>query len=193
MNDKQVIAQKIIADAHEKAQKTIILAQEKAETIVDEAKKSADEQVKAVVALASREGELLIERRETIARLDAKKHLLSAKQALVARAFSRAEKLLEGLSSEQYLKLIENQLEKFAETGDCVVLSKNACINEGDVLALEVCKQKGLSVKKIGSFGGGIIIEGLKKDVDLTFKSLTKQAEEIYAGEVARKLFGEND
>ncbi len=193
MNEKQVIAQKIIADAHDDAQKIIQNAEKKANDIISQAKAIAKEQIDGAVALAKEEGARYIERRATIARLDGKKYILSAKQTLIKRVFTRAEKMLESLSGEKYLALVNSQLESFAENGDIVILSEKASITENDVLSLLVCKQKSLTVKKCGKFGGGIIIEGSKKDVDLTFKALALQAEEKYAGEVARKLFGENE
>lgn len=193
MNEKQVIAQKIIADAHENAQKITLNAEKKAESVIAQAKAIAKEQIDGAVALAKEEGARHIERRATIARLDGKKHILSAKQTLIKRVFARAEKMLESLPGEKYLALVNSQLESFAENGDTVILSEKACITESDILSLQVCKQRNLAVKKCGKFGGGIIIEGSKKDVDLTFKALALQSEEKYAGEVARKLFGENE
>lgn len=193
MNEKQVIAQKIIADAHENAQKITDLAQEKANALIAEANALAKEQIDGAVANAEKEASLILERRATVARLDGKKHLLSAKQTLIKRVFARAEQMLEQLSGEKYLALINAQLEKYAENGNIVILSKNACLTESDLNALSVCQKLSLTVKKCGDFGGGIIIEGAKKDYDLTFKALCAQAEETYAGEVARKLFGENE
>lgn len=193
MNEKQVIAQKITDDARKSADNTLIAAQKKADDVIEKANIIAKEQIEKAVLQAKSEGELLIERRSTIARLDGKKYILSAKQTLIKRVFSHAEKMLEELSGEKYLALINGQLEKFAKDGDTVILSKNASLTERDILNLQVCKQKNLTVKKCGNFGGGIIIENAKTDVDLTFKALALQSEEKYAGEIARKLFGENE
>ena len=52
MNEKQVIAQKIIADAHENAQKIALDAEKKAESVIAQAKAIAKEQIDGAVALA---------------------------------------------------------------------------------------------------------------------------------------------
>lgn len=193
MDQKEIIAQKIIEDASLRAQKSIDEANAQASALVQEAEKQASEQIQSAIAVAKEDGEKLIERRNTIARLDAKKQILVAKQALINQVFDRATALLEGMNKQDYLALLVKQIEKYAESGDKILLSVKAPLSKEDLEQSPVCQKLGLLVEKQGNFSGGIIIVGAKKDMDLTFTSIVKSQQEELAGEIARKLFGENE
>ena len=193
MDQKEVIAQKIIEDATLRAQKSIDEANLLASELVIEAQKQANEQIENAKVVAKEEGEKLIERRNTIARLDAKQQILVAKQALINQVFERAKTLLEGMDKSDYLALLVKQIEKYAESGDKILLSAKAPLSKEELEQTPVCQRLGLLVEKQGNFSGGIIIVGAKKDMDLTFTSIVKSQQEELAGEIARKLFGENE
>ena len=193
MDQKEIIAQKIIEDASLRAQKSIDEANAQASALVQEAEKQANEQIQSAIEVAKEDGEKLIERRNTIARLDAKKQILVAKQALINQVFDRATALLEGMNKQDYLALLVKQIEKYAESGDKILLSVKAPLSKEELEQSPVCQKLGLIVEKQGNFSGGIIIVGAKKDMDLTFTSIVKSQQEELAGEIARKLFGENE
>ena len=193
MDQKEIIAQKIIEDASLRAQKSIDEANAQASALVQEAEKQANEQIQSAIDVAKEDGEKLIERRNTIARLDAKKQILVAKQALINQVFDRATALLEGMNKQDYLALLVKQIEKYAESGDKILLSVKAPLSKEELEQSPVCQKLGLLVEKQGNFSGGIIIVGAKKDMDLTFTSIVKSQQEELAGEIARKLFGENE
>ena len=193
MDQKEIIAQKIIEDASLRAQKSIDEANAQASALVQEAEKQANEQIQSAIEVAKEDGEKLIERRNTIARLDAKKQILVAKQALINQVFDRATALLEGMNKQDYLALLVKQIEKYAESGDKILLSVKAPLSKEELEQSPVCQKLGLLVEKQGNFSGGIIIVGAKKDMDLTFTSIVKSQQEELAGEIARKLFGENE
>ena len=193
MDQKEIIAQKIIEDASLRAQKSIDEANAQASALVQEAEKQANEQILSAINVAKEDGEKLIERRNTIARLDAKKQILVAKQALINQVFDRATALLEGMNKQDYFALLVKQIEKYAESGDKILLSVKAPLSKEDLEQSPVCQKLGLLVEKQGNFSGGIIIVGAKKDMDLTFTSIVKSQQEELAGEIARKLFGENE
>ena len=184
---------KLIEDASLRAQKSIDEANAQASALVQEAEKQANEQIQSAINVAKEDGEKLIERRNTIARLDAKKQILVAKQALINQVFDRATALLEGMNKQDYLALLVKQIEKYAESGDKILLSVKAPLSKEELEQSPVCQKLGLLVEKQGNFSGGIIIVGAKKDMDLTFTSIVKSQQEELAGEIARKLFGENE
>lgn len=193
MDQKDIIAQKIIEDATLGAQKITDSAKVQADEVILEAQKLAEEQIRNAESVAKVEGEKLIERRNTIARLDAKKQILVAKQSLIDQVFDRARVLLESMDEERYLNFLLKQIEKYAENGDKILLSSSAPISAEKLEGAPVCSKLGVKVQKEGNFSGGIIIVGAKKDMDLTFDSIVKGQKEELAGEVARKLFGENE
>lgn len=193
MNENQAILEKIISDANDYAKKTIEQAEKNAELMVEEQKKAAEEMINKRIEEAVREGEMIVDRRRTIAVLDGKKNVLAAKQAIVSRVYELAEKKLCETSAEKYLLFVEKNIEKYAEEGDVIVLSENAPFAAERLLELNVCKQKGLKVEKTGKFSGGVLIVGKKRDTDLTFKAIVADYADKHAGETAIDLFGKNE
>lgn len=193
MNENQAILEKIISDANDYAKKTIEQAEKNAELMVEEQKRAAEEMINKRIEEAVREGEMIVDRRHTIAVLDGKKNVLAAKQAIVSRVYELAEKKLCETSAEKYLLFVEKNIEKYAEEGDVIVLSENAPFAAERLLELNVCKQKGLKVEKTGRFSGGVLIVGKKRDTDLTFKAIVADYADKYAGETAIDLFGKNE
>ncbi len=193
MNEKDAIIQKIISDAQDKAEHVTSGAASKAQAIWAAAQSESER----VLIECERECDVaeaeLIERKKTLARLEGRKIMLEAKQNAVSKAFDRALELLCKTSGEDYLKYIAVRAEKYAQSGDCLVLSKNAPISREDVEKLEVVAQKGLKVAKTGDFKGGVIICGKISDCDFTFESVVKAYADERSGEVAREIFNGNE
>ena len=175
MEEKQVISKKIIEDASSTAEAIVANALKKADEQRLSASKQADEEVALVEAQAKAEGELLVERRKTLARLDAKKIALDCKQELLARAFEEAKQKLCALGAEDYLEFIKKQIERHAEKGDTVSICSTAPISVEQVRALEIVNSLGLNVIKSENFGGGVKLLGQKTDKDLSFNAILAQ------------------
>jgi vacuolar-type H+-ATPase subunit E/Vma4 len=175
MEEKQVISKKIIEDASSTAEAIVTNALKEADEQRLSASKKADEDVALVEAQAKAEGELLIERKKTLARLDAKKIALDCKQELLARAFEDAKQRLLSLNAADYLEFIKKQIERHAEKGDTVSICLTAPISVEQVSALETVNSLGLKVIKSDNFGGGIKLLGQKTDKDLSFNAILAQ------------------
>ena len=111
--NEQGISKKIIEDATLQAETIIANAIKEADEQRIATARQADLSVSEIEEQAKREGELLIERRKTLARLDAKKIALDCKQELLARAFEIARQKLNSLSGSDYLKFIEKQIASY--------------------------------------------------------------------------------
>ena len=175
MEEKQVISKKIIDDASFTAESIVANALKAADEQRLSALKQADEDVALVEAQAKAEGELLIERKKTLARLDAKKIALDCKQELLARAFEDAKQRLCSLNAEDYLKFVKKQIESHAEKGDTVSICVTAPLSVEQISALEIVRSLELKVIKSENFGGGIKLLGQKTDKDLSFNAILAQ------------------
>ncbi len=173
--NEQSISKKIIEDATLQAEAIINNAISEADEQRIATARQADLSVSEIEEQAKREGELLIERRKTLARLDAKKIALDCKQELLARAFEIARQKLNSLSGSDYLKFIEKQIASYAEKGDTVCICGSAPLSIAEVSALATVKELGLEVVKGASFGGGIKLLGKKTDKDLSFNAILAQ------------------
>lgn len=170
-----------------------------ADAITEKARQTADESVKQARERAlqaqqklfvelEKERKQTLERRATVAEIDAKKELLAARVRCIDEAFARAEKKLCGVDGATYLAFIDSSLKKYAEDGDVVVVSRYAAVSEDDVKKLDVFKAKRLSLRTDGEFSGGLILSGEKCDKSLTFQSLLQETRSVLQGEVFAKL-----
>ncbi len=187
--EKQVISEKIISDANAKAQSIVETSLSDVESLLSQASLNAEKAVQEARLQAEKDGQLLIERRKTLAKLDAKKMVLDSKQALIARAFAFAQNKLTSLSSGEYLDFIERLLNAHAEKGDVVLLCQSALVSEGQISSLKIAKDLLLSVKRGENFGGGIKLLGEKCDKDLSFGAIIDDYARKNTQEISAMIF----
>lgn len=190
MDGKEAILKRILTDGENKAKAIVIEAQTIAEKQKSEAENWASNYLDVQTKLAKDEAEELIRRRLTVADLDVRKEILKAKQEVISRVLDKVYNDLCSLGKAEYLDLIENLIEKFADSDDIVMLSNDGIINEEDVKSLKVFIAKNLSVcEKIGEFKGGVRLNGKVSDKDLTFKAVINEKKEKFVSQIAEDLF----
>ncbi len=189
MDGKDKIIEQILQDADlyskevtEKADKdyeaAINSAKENAENLLQNARKSFDEE----------EAETL-RRRKVVAQLDGKKLYLSKKTEAVSEVFTRALEKLNKLDKSTYKSIICRLIKENATFGATVIFPKNCPFTQNEVCNFEVVKELNLKVKTSGNFNGGVVIESQTSDVNLSFEAIIdglKERDETY---VAEKLF----
>ena len=171
-------------------------AESSAAAIVEKARQSADESVRQAQEKAlqtlfvelEQERRRTLERRATVAEIDAKKEVLAARVRCIDMAFSRAEEKLCDIDTATYLAFIEAMLVKYADDGDVVVVAKNAKVDREDIKRLAVFGEKHLTLGEDGDFSGGLVLSGKKYDKSLTFKSLLQETRSVLQSEVFAKL-----
>lgn len=191
MDKQKAIIDKIIEDAEIKASGIISVAEADAEKSIADgnlwAEKYKSEQ--EIILKAANEDKLL--RRKTVAELDVKKIILKAKQDAIEKVFNLTYNKLCSLSKAEYLSLVINLLENFAEENDTIILSYDDIISEKDLADRKVFKDRHLTVSAVkGDFLGGVMLVGKVCDKDLTFKSLVNETKPEFVSEVSRELFG---
>lgn len=193
MNSKQAIIDKIINDAKTHASEIAQQAEAKAQEINAEAKRQAE----AIMAKAERERQRALQSIEdnskVVANLDCKKALLTARANLVAEVFESAiEKLRK--SDKDYLDIVAKMIESQAEDGDvvCICESDSKIITEKFVK--EIAKKLKINLTlsdRRADIKGGVILEGVNYDknlsLDLEIAGMKEQAE----AEIASILFKE--
>lgn len=189
MNDNQAIINKIISDAEDFASSAAAAAEAQAQAAIAEARAKAEETENAERENAAKEGEEFVARRMTIARLDGKKAMLGAKQQIVSEVFEKALEKLCAAPEDKYFALVKKGVEKYAESGDTVILSENAPFSAEKLQS--AVSGLGITVLKQGKFKGGAIVSGAKRDTDLSFEALVADYYEKSSGDVARAIFGD--
>lgn len=172
MEGKEAIVGKIISDAEERAENARKDARARAESLVADAQRRMQEQAENDRRLTEKEAAERIARRETIAQLDCRKLLLTARREAVETVFARALQTLCAMDEKSYLHFMETLLERYAEEGDEVQLSEHAPVKEEELAACNVFAAKKLRFTQRGAFEGGMRLLSALCEKDLSFRAL---------------------
>lgn len=192
MDGQQKIIDKILSDAKHDAGEMLSEALKKAEALVAAKQSEADAEYDLSVEEARKAGEEVVRRRLTVADLEVKKLLLSAKKQAVDEAFEESLKKLLALPKEEYAALVGSMIASAADDGDVVVISENDknVLTKAffDKISAKIGKKLTLS-DTFGNFRGGVMLLGKGVDKNLTFESeLTLLRDEVEP-EVAKIMF----
>ena len=185
------IIDKILSDANARADEIIAQAEQKAEAIVAGAKLESEEYRKSSLTKLESEKADIISRRETVARLEASKINLGAKQKIIDEIFKRALVKLSNLSEKEYQDVIVGMLEH-AEDGDTVTVNKACKSMLPKVFFTSYAKLKGIKLgynTTGGNFEGGLVLSSAKYDKNFTFEAELEQLREKLMPEIVAKLF----
>lgn len=192
MDGQQKIIDKILSDATHDAGEMLSEALKKAEALVAAKQAEADAEYDLSVEEARKAGEEVVRRRLTVADLEVKKLLLSAKKQAVDEAFEESLKKLLALPKEEYTALVESMIASAADDGDVVVISEN----DKNVLTKAVFDKISAKIGKkltlsdtFGNFKGGVMLLGKGVDKNLTFESELALLRDEVEPEVAKIMF----
>ncbi len=192
MDGQQKIIDKILSDATHDAGEMLSEALKKAEALVAAKQAEADAEYDLSVEEARKAGEEVVRRRLTVADLEVKKLLLSAKKQAVDEAFGESLKKLLALPKEEYAALVESMIASAADDGDVVVISENDknVLTKAffDKISAKIGKKLTLS-DTFGSFRGGVMLLGKGVDKNLTFESELALLRDEVEPEVAKIMF----
>ncbi len=192
MDGQQKIIDKILSDATHDAVEMLSEALKKAEALVVAKQAEADAEYDLSVEEARKAGEEVVRRRLTVADLEVKKLLLSAKKQAVDEAFEESLKKLLALPKEEYAVLVESMIASAADDGDVVVISENDknVLTKAffDKISAKTGKKLTLS-DTFGNFRGGVMLLGKGVDKNLTFESELALLRDEVEPEVAKIMF----
>lgn len=192
MDGQQKIIDKILSDAKHDAGEMLSEALKKAEALVAAKQAEADAEYDLSVEEARKAGEEVVRRRLTVADLEVKKLLLSAKKQAVDEVFEESLKKLLALPKEEYTALVGSMIASAADDGDVVVISEN----DKNVLTKAVFDKISAKIGKkltlsdtFGNFKGGVMLLGKGVDKNLTFESELALLRDEVEPEVAKIMF----
>ena len=180
-------------------------AKAKADAVIAEAEKQCAElreeynnKAKGVYVDVIRQGEKagadLVESRDRIIGMEAKKEILALKQEMVAKAFETAQKRILTLPKEEYLNFLTGLIKRSAVTG-----TEEIVLNDADArdLGKELVKAANAEVdgakfklsKKTGDFAGGLILKRGNIEANCTVELLIDLCRAELSADVAKVLF----
>lgn len=204
MNGIEKITGQIDADVQKEIDAALDQARAQAQEIEARYASQAEAQAEAIRRKGEQDAALRRERLVDVARLEARKTLLAAKQDMVGQAFDLALKKLLELPDQEYIALLAKLAVAASRTGrEQVILSqkdrsrygKQAVTMANDMLAKKAGPRAAESAGMLTLAGesrpmaGGLILRDGRVETNCSFEVLIHLQRDALSAEVARVLF----
>ena len=194
MKGTEKIIAHIQADAKSQADAILAEAEKQCEAIRADYDKKAAQVYAEKVRTGTKACQDQVDSVQRIARMEAKKALLSVKQEMVAKSFDQAQELLTSLPEEQYVAFLAQLAARASVSGDEeIVLNARdrAAVGEAVVKAANALLKGGkLSLsERTGSFAGGLILSRGNVEANCTAELLVELCRGEMSVEIADMLF----
>ena len=204
MNGIEKITGQIDADVQKEIDAALDQARAQAQEIEDRYASQAQTQAEAIRRKGEQDAALRQERLVDVAKLEARKTILAAKQELVGQAFDLALKKLLELPDQEYISLLAKLAVSASRTGrEQVILSqkdrsrygKQAVTKANDMLAKKAGPRAAQTdgmltlAEESRPMAGGLILRYGKVETNCSFEVLIHLQRDALSAEVARALF----
>lgn len=189
---KELIIEKILSDAAQKASEITDAAQERAAKLTQDAEREGEQSRLFAVADAKRLVPELLRRKLSVAELEVKKLRLKAKQDVLEQVFAKAVEAIRALPKAQYLSYIESMLLSTAEDGDRVIAAQADKVVVTKAFIAKTAEKKGIRLDlspDYGSFAGGIMLECRNCTKNMTLELELASLREEREAKIARMIF----
>lgn len=186
------ITQKILSEAKESAEVAVAQAHKQGQELIAKAQADAAELEKRAQQQMEQEHELILQRRISVAELEARKMRLAAKQEVIARSFEEAMERLANLNESEYIAFLADGISEAAENGSEVLLNardREAVGEKVITLVRAMGKEVTLSEETIRAKGGFILRCGAV-ELNATLETMVGAVREEVTPQVVQALFG---
>jgi V/A-type H+-transporting ATPase subunit E len=189
------ILKKIEADAEEEALAILGRAHSEAEAIATEARKRADAQRKKLESASKQRADEERNRIVTLARLEARREVLTEKQRLIDRVFEETRARVLKMARDDYQRLMETFMMSVAEPGECeVIVDPDESRIDQAFLDRVSAAVSGCSLRlsdERRAMGGGFVLKSGRVETNCTLDTILGDARERLETDVAEALFGD--
>ena len=194
MNGINIISDKIMSEAREKAAQIVSEANEQANLILDETSSRAEVESDRIIESARLRAADIEEKARLASELEAKKMLSNVRQDMIRQTFELTLKRLVSLPQEDYCSLLLSLAEKAVADGNGgeLLLNKSDRENHGAAVisALEARKIKNVTLAKdTVDISGGIIIRRGSIELNSSLDVIVHMLSQDAAFEVSNALF----
>ncbi len=196
MNDIDKILEKINEEAQMEATKVLAKAKADADSILVNYAAAADKEKAALLEAAEKRAAQQKARMISVAELEGRKKLLSAKQDLIGQVFDMALDSLLSLPEGEYSKLLASLAARYAQTGtEEVILSakdKNKFGTAVVAAANQLLKTPSRKLTLSGEtrkIAGGVILKQGDIEINCALETQVRMMREELALDIAQVLF----
>jgi len=182
------ITARILQEAKAEAEAVLKRAEEEAAAAVAAAQAQADKIAADMEAKAESDAAVLIERRKSVAELEARKMRLAAKQEVIDESFAQAYESLMNLPEENYVPFLKKQLEEF-EKGEVIISKEDYEMHAETFTKLLEGTPFTLSKETSTDFRRGFILKDGDVYINSSMKSLMHGEKTHIVGDLAKILF----
>ncbi|MFQ5793788.1 MAG: V-type ATP synthase subunit E [Candidatus Bipolaricaulia bacterium] len=196
------IVEKILSEAQTEADRTINEAKSQAEEIRRTGKDEAERARKPILDKAHREAERRRRMHRSLAELDTRNRLLATRRELLDQVFAEVNRRLAEIDEASYKNLLQRLIVEATETGTEQVVVSAA---DRKRLGNGFLESVNAELKRSGKTGaldyanetreinGGVVLKGENYEINVSFATLLRGAQESLEAEVARMLFAGGD
>ena len=185
----QNVVDKILLDAKAEASAIVTAAEERSAKLLAESTLRVENTRKEVEEETQKKAGSILEKRAADARLACAKIVLEEKRAVIDAVYALALQKLLALNKEDAVRMCDNLLCRYAETGDTVYFAENFKYTDA-IVSLPVCKEKNLQfAKERIAIDGGMRLIGKIADKDLSFGALLSADRDENQASLAAALF----
>lgn len=183
----------ILSDAQQVVDAMQSETKTKCDAIMKEAAEKAAKIKEAAAANGLEEKEKLISRRQSVAKIDGRKLVLSEKQNLISECFDKAVEKIIGLPEDDYLNLMINILKNTGYLEGQLIFNEKDSKSLGEKV-LNLTKEnipgsKFALSKEVRNIKGGFLLNNGCVYINGTIEGLVADAKEDLIAEVANELF----
>lgn len=192
MDGKEAIINSIIQTAEKQAEGIVNDAIAEKDALLEKTRNELARKEREELERAREAAKLAVERKLTLAKLDGRKLILAAKQAVIEKVYDAAINKVLNMTDNVYREFIGGFVEKYAENGDEIMIAerdaKRLHYDWADSLSHKLNK----NIMLCGKFHkgrGGVVLVGAKCDKNLTLDTLVKEVRPFTESAIAEKLF----
>lgn len=182
------ITDKILSEAREEAQKLLEKAQQESWDVLAKAKEHAEAISKDEEKKAKTDARLLMERKVSVAELEARKLRLAAKQQAIEKCFNQALDRLSNMNQLDYIKLIVKAVKDTGVTDGELILNQRDRDSVGAKVVELVGGSLTLSKDTINAKGGFVLRKG-SVEINSTLETMVNAVKEEMTPQVVEILF----
>jgi len=189
------ILSRIMADADEAGRGILAEAKREADAVLSRAREKAETERARLRARAKQRSEEERNRIVTLAKLSARRDLLTEKQGLIDRVFEETRKRIVAMPADEYGSFIKGLLKRTIETGEeeVIVGEVERRIDQQllDDVSRELGKPGGLKLSSDRRpIDGGFILRRGRMETNCALDTIIRDARERLETDVAGILFG---
>ena len=187
------ITSKIVEDGQTTVDELISNAERESDEILSIAKQKAEKILAENLLAATKEKEMLIERKNKVANIDGQKVVLAQKQELIKACIEKAVEKIQAMEKKEYIKFLVNALMKTGYDSGELIFNEKEKIGIAKEILEELKKAlpagKFVISEETKNIKGGFYLKQNSIYINMTVEGLVDSSKDELIAEVAAKLF----